>query len=144
MTTYTEKEELRMIYSDMHKECYGVRSYLDPELSVEEMREAVADLRVSLDLEFELEQARKEEAVASFKASLTNLMNIGASSEQQAIEWLVDAYKEERGYDFLDGMDSRMFLYDYDLDYTKYGEETLYPIIYNIIKEKHGRSEEAA
>lgn len=84
------------ILSDLHKDARGFRPREFfwnrwNEMTVEEKNAEWLMLCNEVDQSIEEDRAREAAALASYEASITNLMEAGASDRATAIEWLVES-----------------------------------------------------
>lgn len=105
--------------SDTHKEVYGFRprGYDWDNMSMDELKAWSNELSEECAREFELEEARKAEAVAEFKALVQRTIEMGAGDEETAIRWLTS--DEE----FYHSQDVEHWVYNQGILFTDYGRE---------------------
>jgi len=97
--TYTFDES---IISDLYKDVYGTRSVGRgwSQLTDDEKQAEWDSLLVSLDRVINEEKEMEEAALGRFEDDVAKMLEIGASSREVAITWLVDSL--ERDWDFQD------------------------------------------
>lgn len=117
MTTYTFDEK---IISDLHKDARGYRpsvSWMHAwETSTDEEKQGIWD-NLGEELSETLDRERREEARAALAltAQLEKMYELGATSEVQALKWIMEA-EEFDDYDLRYGAD--YFCYHFGLSYS--------------------------
>jgi hypothetical protein len=115
----TARENLILLYSDFHKDAYGIRprglnlyAFTTEELEADFAR-----------FEQVCEDNRKEELVAemeadnTFRALIENTIQMGANDEATALRWIAEGEVEQYGYDY------EHFLWSQGIAYSAYGKE---------------------
>jgi hypothetical protein len=108
MTAYTFDENL---YSDLHKDVYGFRPLSRDEFytsSADQQQKIWDDLLESLEQVVNQERIEKEAAATSFQELINKTIDLGASSEDAAIRWI------------LDGENFTVFDYQYGAEFVSY------------------------
>ena len=89
----SQRDEMLMMISDMHKDAYGYRPtgyrYLnmtDIELSAE-----IDHLQGAVNRAIQEEEERENVAANRFKARIAEMFDLGAADEATAIRWIMDA-----------------------------------------------------
>ena len=93
MTVYTFDES---IVSDLHKDAFGFRPreyfWAEWNNSSDASKQVIwDDLLVSLERANEWERAEQARAVKQFEDRIELLMNMGASSRETAIRWIIES-----------------------------------------------------
>lgn len=97
----TELEELRGLYSDMHKEAYGWRPRNWAEVATwtaADFAPVLERLRVAAQAAFEQEEREHAEAAVEVEKVITKLIAQGAGNRATAIRWLHES-EETNGDD---------------------------------------------
>lgn len=94
-------------FSDLHKEARGFRpseTYYQwlSEASPKELQEEWDMLVNSADLRYQEEVLRLEDGATRLKASIQEMLSIGAQSIKDCIRWLHDAYETNGDNEYLD------------------------------------------
>lgn len=91
-------EELQGTYSDMHKEVYGFRPRNVSEQdwgSEKWLQEAIRDLHPVLVETIAAEETREKSAILEFESRVSEIMELGATTRDTAIKWLMSAEDDE-------------------------------------------------
>jgi hypothetical protein len=92
MTTYTEKEELLGLASDLHKDAYGMRSRgLYNEYSVEDLKEVLNKLSEIVSEQIEVEKYQEVADLVKFNELIEKTIELGASDRETAIKWIIES-----------------------------------------------------
>ena len=89
----SEREQLLIYISDVHKDAYGFRprgKYGD-DWTVEELKEELDRLVDYANEVYEQEQIAAEKAADAFDEQILAVQASGAGNREQAIKWLVEA-----------------------------------------------------
>jgi len=115
------------LYSDLHKDAYGFRphgSRFYDEDTTDADRQWLWDMAIKdLDAAIIEEEARQQEAIASFEKSITDSIAMGAADRATAIKWQIQAGGYEHEYD------AGYICYCLGLPYHKGYEEEFLPFI---------------
>lgn len=107
----SELEQIQCSYSDFHKSVHGFRSYLSNEISLEDAKQAMADLSVVAS-RVEAEEAEAEKcAIIAFETRVDALIACGAGDRETAIRWIFD------GADEYERADKDYFCFNHGLPY---------------------------
>ena len=89
----SELEQLAQIYSDQHKDAYGIRpgdGHGHPQ-TVEEYREACDRLSATISTQIEEEKVRERVAYGEWKVNIRKIMGLCSCSKAEAIKIDIDA-----------------------------------------------------
>ncbi|HEX8552779.1 MAG TPA: hypothetical protein VF681_14625 [Abditibacteriaceae bacterium] len=99
---YTRHEELSQLYSDLHKDAYGVRARLQwdaySEAELEEMIDALGPV---IDATINEERAAQEAAAVRFEARVADTIAAGARDRETALRWVDQAEGADGDREFL-------------------------------------------
>lgn len=87
-----KRSQLVSYISDAYKDVYGFRprGYDWDNMSMDELKKWSDELSEEATREFEREEARKAEAVTSFKGFINEMIGWGAKDRQTALRWLTE------------------------------------------------------
>ena len=114
----TEREHMLCVYSDFHKDAYGIR----PRginvfaMTTEELSADFATFSKVCDENAKAEAIAEARAVEVFKANVANTIAIGAGDEATALRWLSEAAVEKYGWDW------EHYLWNAGILHTEYGK----------------------
>ena len=101
MEQLTPLQELECIYSDMHKDVYGVKARWISFSSVEEAEEALTALQAAGEAERKYEVEQEAKAIEEFEKRLGEMIETGAGDRKTAIRWLDQAHGTQGDMEFL-------------------------------------------
>ena len=98
-------EQSECLYSDMYKDCYGVRPRFDQTAwSLEDYERELASLALQIEMQVAEEEVRHEEAVARFEETVKNALAFGAKDRKQAISWVLENETDFERFEFREGL----------------------------------------
>lgn len=101
----TALEQSACMYSDMYKDCYGVRPRFDDAgWTVEDYDRAIRGLADALDRQIADEKAREAEAAAEFERTVAGCLEFGAKSREEAIRWILNDERDIGHFEFVQGI----------------------------------------
>jgi hypothetical protein len=101
MYEMTILEELECIYSEMHKDVYGVKARWIEFSSEEEARMCLASLQLTLEAKMAEDELIEAKNIADFEAKVLELIESGAKDRSVAIRWLDEAHGTDGDMEFL-------------------------------------------
>lgn len=107
----SEQEQLACTHYDMYKDVYGVHPrWIDYDnVTVEELKQWLADLQVALESVIEEEKRAQAAATEEFEAHVAATIANGAKDRETALRWIMDASICNGDWEFL--------CYEYNLPY---------------------------
>jgi hypothetical protein len=123
MTTNSEEKRMSLIqiYSDFHKDAYGVRprgvNY--SEFTLEELEADFASFQSLCESNDREEEARSNYAIAEFEKRVQSVIDMGAGDRKTALRWIMDSYD---GGDMMYGMEG-FVSYEMGLGVNDYAKE---------------------
>lgn len=103
MDEFNEKDELGSTYSDFYKEVHGIRPrWVNHDaVTVEWYREALAQLQVESDEQWERQKELDAKNIAVFEKSVASLIEAGAKDRATALRWIHDANDTNGDWEYL-------------------------------------------
>ena len=98
----TQIEELESLYSEMHKDAYGVKARWISFSSIEDHDERRACLQESLNAIMAQEQQEREAAIVRFEQRIKDTIEMGAWTRDNAIRWIHEAEGSDGTEDHLE------------------------------------------
>ena len=101
----TQLEQSECLYSDMYKDCYGVRPRFDQSSwTVEDYDREFAALAQELKMQEADDKVREAEAIARFEETVVNSIEFGAGSRETAIRWILNGEQDVPYFEFCEGL----------------------------------------
>lgn len=119
---FEEWLDLKQLYSDYHKEAYGIRPRHDySDYTLSQLQACYEQFASICEENARIEEKREKVAVESFKASARKIMNSGAKDFMTAIRWMMQADDVNPRY----RQDVENWMWDHGILYSDYGKSLL-------------------
>ena len=114
-----EREDLECFIYDGHKDAYGVkgRHYDFSAMSMDDLRKEADRIANAIDVAQSEEKAREEQALAEFKARITEVIELGAGNRINALRWMTSTET------FYHSQSVEGWVYEQGILFTDYGRE---------------------
>ena len=101
----TALEQCACTYSDMYKDCYGVRPRFDQsDWTVEDYEREFAVMGREIEAQLAEENVRQAEAIAVFEETVANSVSFGATNREVAIRWIMNGELDVGYFEFQQGI----------------------------------------
>ena len=93
----SHKEQLAASHYDFYKSVYGVRPrWMNYDaMTVADLEKAMDELAIQSEIQAKLEAEAEAVAIQKFESRIQELMGMGATSREQAIQWITQAENAE-------------------------------------------------
>ena len=93
----SQKEQLAATHYDFYKSVHGIRPrWMDYEsMTVDALEAELEQLAKESDVQLKLEAEAEAVAIQKFESRIQELMGMGATSREQAIQWITQAENAE-------------------------------------------------
>lgn len=91
MYEMTELEEMEQMYSELHKDVYGVKARWYHADSIEHARADLASLQAQAEVVWAREKQAQVDAGVAFEARVAELIAVGAGDRATALRWIHQA-----------------------------------------------------